>query len=267
MKLQLAVHALLGLGVGLLSPSALALPAQQYHQCTKSFTYDLFLSNHRIGHYQRTLNWQGDQVQIRSYSTIDIKVSKSQFRQNSRVFWSEQENGFLTHSFERHISGLMAGQTSATFSEDGRRTSLQHEGDTLTFTSQDIPIRDGDAVGSQIRLNLLNGKKSFDFKLQGTDDVDRYYFEVKGQEYINTNFGRLKAFRVEQVRKPDRQLVMWFAPAVDYQLVKATYERRLLNLKAMLLRQDIQCPQTTATMQSNATIQSTATSQSTPSIP
>ncbi|UTV26683.1 DUF3108 domain-containing protein [Photobacterium atrarenae] len=246
MKLQLAVLFLLGMGTCFFTASVLALPAQQYHQCTKSLTYDLFLSNHRIGHYQRTLRWQGEQVQIRSYSTIDIKVSKSQLRQNSRVFWSAQENAFLTHSFDRHISGLMAGQTSATFSKDGRSTALRHDGENLTFTSQDIPIRDGDAIGSQIRLNLIKGKTAFDFKLQDTDDVDRYYFEVKSQEVINSNFGRVNTFRVEQIRKPDRELVMWFAPEVDYQLVKATYKRRLLNLKAMLLRRDIQCPRETA---------------------
>lgn len=236
MKIQLAVSVLLGLYTTPVS----ALPAQQYHQCTKSLTYDLFLSNHRIGHYQRTLRWQGNQVQVH------IKVTKSQLRQQSRVYWSEQENAFLTHSFDRRISGLMAGQTSATFSKDGRSTSLQHDGENLTFTSPDIPIRDGDAVGSQIRLNLLKGKTAFDFKLQDTDDVDRYYFEVKKQEVINTNFGRIKAIRVEQIRKADRELVMWFAPAVDYQLVKAIYKRRLLNLKAMLLRRDIQCPRETA---------------------
>ncbi len=52
----------------------------------------------------------------------------------------------------------------------------------------------------------------------------------------------MTAFRVEQVRKSDRKLVMWFAPDIDYQLVKATYKRKLLDLKATIIRNNIQCP-------------------------
>ncbi|WP_289844303.1 hypothetical protein [Photobacterium phosphoreum] len=35
---------------------------------------------------------------------------------------------------------------------------------------------------------------------------------------------------------------LWFAPSVDYQLVRATYKRKLLDLKAVLISKQINCP-------------------------
>ncbi|WP_299014249.1 DUF3108 domain-containing protein [uncultured Photobacterium sp.] len=232
------------LSIGALSYSTvlLATSSPAFHQCTKAFTYDIYLSQHKIGHLTRTLKWQDNNLEVYSYSKIKMLVAKSKLRQQSRVYWSEQQNSFLTQSFSRKITGLMAGTISATFSSDGRRSSINNNGSTATFSSHDLPIMDGDAVGSQIRHNLIEGKTAFNFKLQDSNDVDHYYFEVKRKEKINTRFGKLQTFRVEQVRKNDRKLVMWFAPEIDYQLVKATYKRKILDLKAVLKNSDIQCP-------------------------
>lgn len=226
----------------LYSTSIYANPSPAFHQCTKAFTYDIYLSQQKIGYLTRTLRWQDKNVDIYSYSKVDIVVAKSKLKQQSRVYWSEKRNSFLTQSFSRQITGLLAGSASATFSEEGNSSVINYNGATANFSSTDIPIMDGDAVGSQIRHNLIEGKTSFNFKLQDTDDVDHYFFEVKGKEKIKTRFGRLYAFRVEQVRKHDRKLVMWFAPDVDYQLVKVIYKRKLLNLQALLTNSNIKCP-------------------------
>lgn len=230
------------LGSLLYLPLASSAPPTAFHQCTKVFTYDLFLSNHKIGYLTRTLRWQDNFVNIDTYSKVKITVAKARFRQNSKVAWSEQQNSFLTRSFSRKISGMMSGSTSATFSHDGSESLLNNNGVMASFTSKDLPLLDSDAVGSQIRLNLIEGKKKFDFKLQDTDEVNHYHFEVKRKEKINTNFGRLTAIRVEQIYKSDRKLVMWFAPDVDYQVVKATYQRKLLNIKTLMKHKNIQCP-------------------------
>ena len=241
MKKQVAVMSL-WLSSLLYSPIAQSAPAPAFHQCTKALTYELFLSNQKIGYLTRTLRWQDNFVSIDSYSKVDLLVAKAKFRQNSKVFWSEKKNSFLTRSFTRKITGLMAGNTSATFSSDGSESLLNNNGAMNTFNSKDLPLLDSDAIGSQMRLNLIEGKKKFDFKLQDTDEVNHYHFEVKREEKINTNFGRINTLRVEQVRKSDRKLVMWFAPEIDYQVVKATYNRKLLNLKTLLKRKNIQCP-------------------------
>ena len=112
----------------------------------------------------------------------------------------------------------------------------------LQFASKDLtPILDGDAIGAQMRYLILKGEKSFEFNFQDTDEVNHYYFIVKGEEMINTRFGKLKTIRVEQTRKKDRKLVLWFAPSIDYQLVRATYHRKLLDLEAVLVSKNFSC--------------------------
>ncbi|MGF1756703.1 DUF3108 domain-containing protein [Photobacterium sagamiensis] len=218
-----------------------ALPAQ-YHQCNKTLTYNVYFHNHKIGMFERNLNWNDGNVDIYTYSKVDVLVTKSTLKQQSKVAWSSEKNTFLTQSFDRMISGIMAGNISAKFSDNGRRSSVLNDGKTLTFFDNNMPLLDGDAIGSQMRFHLINGDQAFDFMLQEADEVNHYYFAVKGQETINTNFGRVNTIRVEQIKKSDRKVVLWFAPSVDYQLVRATYKRKILDLKATLVRKKIQCP-------------------------
>ncbi|WP_235862072.1 DUF3108 domain-containing protein [Photobacterium kishitanii] len=163
--------------------------------------------------------------------------------QHSKFHWSLQRQSFVTDSFERNIKGLMTGKVSATFSDNGAKSTVIEDGKSHQFSEALLPILDGDTISAQMRLDIMQGKKNFDFILQNSDDTSHYYFKVIGEETIATNFGELKAIRVDQIKKSDRQLSLWFAPSIDYQLVRATYKRKLLDLKAVLISKKINCPQ------------------------
>ncbi|MGF1680055.1 DUF3108 domain-containing protein [Photobacterium minamisatsumaniensis] len=225
------------------SATASTAPSLTFHQCSKTFSYNLFFNNLKVGQLSRSLKWQDTNATVLSYSNIDVLMTKTKFKQSSQLYWSELHNSFLSKGFKREVSGLLAGKTQASFASDGKASSVTINGETATFTSQDLPLLDTDAIGSQMRLALIEGKKEFNYKLQDTDDVNHYYFQVMGTEKINSNFGKINTIRVEQVRKSDRKLVMWFSPDIDYQLVRATYKRKILNLKAVLFSKKIQCPQ------------------------
>ncbi|KLV11533.1 MULTISPECIES: DUF3108 domain-containing protein [Photobacterium] len=240
---------------------ALAEPPKNFHQCTKTLTYQLYFNNLRIGQLSRTLRWQDQEAIVNSYSSINVLATKTRFKQSSEVYWSPQHQSFLSKGFDRNISGLMDGTTRASFSRDAKKSTVSNDGEKLTFQSSDKPILDVDAIGSQMRLDLIEGKTFFDYKMQESDDVSHYYFQVKGQETIDSNFGPVRAIRVEQIRKSDRKLVMWFSPDVDYQLVRATYQRKIVDVKAVLLTKNINCPpgvntlsQTTASSATSSTL-------------
>ncbi|MEF1220907.1 DUF3108 domain-containing protein, partial [Photobacterium damselae] len=136
--------------------------------------------------------------------------------------------------YERKIKGLLSGKVTAQFLRDGEQSKLVVDKTQLQFASKDLtPILDGDAIGAQMRYLILKGEKSFEFNFQDTDEVNHYYFIVKGEEMINTRFGKLKAIRVEQTRKKDRKLVLWFAPSIDYQLVRGTPAFKIIGGKAV----------------------------------
>ncbi|PSU35026.1 DUF3108 domain-containing protein [Photobacterium lutimaris] len=219
-----------------------AEPAPSFHQCTKTLTYQLFFNNLKIGQMTRILRWQGKQAQINAYSNIEVLATKTRFNQQSNVFWSDEQQSFLSKGFQREVKGLLGGKTEVSFNGNGTSSKVTVDGEVSSFDSDALPLLDADAIGSQMRLGLIEGKTQFEYNLQDTDDVNRYYFQVAGKEQINSNFGSINTIKVKQVRKSDRQFVMWFSPDVDYQLVRATYKRKILDLKAVLLSNKKVCP-------------------------
>ncbi|MEC6796747.1 DUF3108 domain-containing protein [Photobacterium sp. S4TG1] len=212
------------------------------NQCNKTLNYKVFFEGHDIGNYQRNLVWNGTQADIYTKSTVNVLITTAKLNQHSKLHWSPQRHSFVTDSFERHIKGLMTGKVSATFTDNGTKSTVIEDGKSHQFSESLLPILDGDTIGAQMRLDIMQGKKSFDFILQNSDDTSHYYFKVIGEETIATNFGNLKAIRVDQIKKNDRKLSLWFAPSIDYQLVRATYKRKLLDLKAVLVSKKIICP-------------------------
>ncbi|KHT63381.1 hypothetical protein RJ45_13460 [Photobacterium gaetbulicola] len=226
------------------SAQTYADPPPAFHQCTKTLTYQLFFNNLKIGQMTRVLRWQNKQAQINSYSNIEVLATKTRFNQQSQVYWSEQQQSFLSKGFRREVNGLLGGKSDVSFSKDGTSSKVNVDGKVSSFSSDSLPLLDVDAIGSQMRLGLIEGKARFEYKLQDTDDVNRYHFQVMGKERLNSNFGSINTIRVEQIKKNDRKLVMWFSPDVDYQLVRATYKRKILDLKAVLLSNKKVCPPT-----------------------
>lgn len=220
----------------------MSLLPEQSNQCNKVLTYKIFFEGHDIGNYQRRLVWNGRKADIYTNSSVNMLMIKAKMDQQSKIHWSSKHQSFITDSFQRNIKGIMTGKTSATFSDHGTKSIIVSDGKTKKFNHPSMPILDGDAIGSQMRLNLMQGKKTFDFILQNSDDTSHYYFKVVGNENIKTNFGNINTIRVDQIKKKDRQLSLWFAPSIDYQLVRATYKRKLLDLKAVLVNKSIHCP-------------------------
>lgn len=217
------------------------LPSKN-NQCNKTLNYKIFFEGHDIGNYQRNIVWNGTQANIYTNSTVNVLITKAKLNQHSTLHWSPQRQSFVTDSFERNIKGLMTGKVSATFTDNGAKSTVIEDGKSRQFSETLLPILDGDAIAAQMRLDIMQGKKNFDFILQNSDDISHYYFKVIGEETIATNFGDLKAIRIDQIKKSDRQLSLWFAPSIDYQLVRATYKRKLLNLKTVLISKKINCP-------------------------
>lgn len=232
----------------LATPSSIDKPVTQLfpnknNQCNKTLKYKVFFEGHHIGDYERNLVWDGTHANIYTNSAVSVLITKAKLNQHSKLHWSQQRQSFVTDSFQRNIKGLMTGKVSAIFTDDGAQSTVTEDGKTHQFSESLLPILDGDTIGTQMRLDIMQGKKNFDFILQNSDDTSHYYFKVVGEETIATNFGDLKTIRVDQIKKSDRQLSLWFAPSIDYQLVRATYKRKLLDLKAVLISKKIHCPQ------------------------
>lgn len=192
------------------SAQTYAEPSPALHQCTKTLTYQLFFNNLKIGQMTRVLRWQDKQAQINSYSNIEVLATKTRFNQQSQVFWSEEQQSFLSKGFRREVKGLLGGKTEVSFNGDGSSSKVTVDGKVSSFTSDSLPLLDADAIGSQMRLSLIEGKTQFEYNLQDTDDVNRYYFQVKGRERINSNFGSVNTIRLNKSERATGNLSCGF---------------------------------------------------------
>ncbi|MDP2514643.1 DUF3108 domain-containing protein [Photobacterium damselae subsp. piscicida] len=181
------------------------MPFSQYHQCDKRLNYDVYFHGQRIGNYNRHIQWQDAfKATVTTTGKANVLLTKSTLNMASHLYWSDKKQQFVSQGYERKIKGLLSGKVTAQFLRDGEQSKLVVDKTQLQFASKDLtPILDGDAIGAQMRYLLLKGEKSFEFNFQDTDEVNHYYFIVKGEEMINTRFGKLKAIRVEQTRKKD----------------------------------------------------------------
>ena len=229
------------LSISLFSGMTYAASPMQYPRCEKTLTYTLSLSGADVGYFQRNEHWKGQNVAITSYGQISLLITKAKIKQQSNIDWSDQDGHYLVRSFSRNITGMMSDNRSATFSPNGHKSTITIDGQSKNFIANNLPILDGDGIATQMRWDLMQGKTKFDFNMLNGDEVSHYYFAVKGHQIINTIYGKTDTIKVQQVAK-DRTLAMWFAPSLDYQLVKAHYKRNLLSVGATLQKMNNGCP-------------------------
>ncbi|WP_458576350.1 DUF3108 domain-containing protein [Aliamphritea spongicola] len=74
----------------------------------------------------------------------------------------------------------------------------------------------------QLRLDLINGREALEYKVADDGKLKTYRFVREGEEDITTELGTFKAVKLRRDRGTNskRQTWIWFAPELNYQLVK-----------------------------------------------
>ncbi|OAN13736.1 hypothetical protein A3K86_14335 [Photobacterium jeanii] len=220
-----------------------AIPLPDFHQCKKTLSYQLYFSGLKVGTLERHVHWRGNGAKVYAYGSANVLVTKNKYNNQSQLVWSAEKQSFITQSFTQQISGLVSRNVVAAFGKDGQSATVTKDGETKHYEDPEFPLLDGDTLGTQLRLLLIQGKTKFDFMMQSTSGVNHYFFEVLGTEEVENRYGKMKAIKVRQTEVNDRQIDMWFAPELDYQLVKAKYKRNLLRLEAEIVQFKKVCPE------------------------
>jgi hypothetical protein len=88
----------------------------------------------------------------------------------------------------------------------------------------DVPSATQDKLSYQLqlRLDLAAGKRELLYPVADGGPLSEYRFRVLGEETVTTPEGDYVALKVERVRETDspRTTHIWFAPALDYLIVK-----------------------------------------------
>ncbi|MGI2176665.1 hypothetical protein [Shewanella frigidimarina] len=196
--------------------------------CQRSFNYSIYLSGLHTGEMSRTENWQGKSAVIISKSEASILGIGTQYQQRTELSWSNNSNEWLTDSFHQQVTGFRSRDMQATFYNNGLESRVDIDGDIENYTSSQIPLRDVDTLAIQIRENLLGGRRQFALIRQASDAVEPYQFYVKDKLTATIgSWGEIQLIPVEQTGA--EEVTYYFAPSMNYQLVKAHYHGMILQ--------------------------------------
>ena len=197
-------------------------------KCSRSSNYDIYLSGIHTGTISRTETWLGKSAVVTSKSEASILGIGTQYHQRAELSWSDTTNEWLTDEFHQKVTGFRARDMQATFSDNGLESRVDLDGDIENYTSANIPLRDVDTLAIQIRQYLLQGRKQFALIRQASDATERYQLYV--QESLTAKvapWGELTLIPVEQTGA--EEVTYYFAPTMDYQLIKARYHGIILQ--------------------------------------
>lgn len=215
--------------------AAVAAPLTDLTSDKQRYVYDVFYKKLSVGTMTREFDYRNDEVTGKTTADLSFLFYKMKGYQISEMYWDEVSTSFLSKSFIYKETGSHKEDTTATFFDDGHQSKITAKGKSKLFKKEGA-IVDFHAIGMQMSEGLRRGDTQFDFYMQTTEKVKHYYFEVKGKETIETELGKFETYRLEQTRKNNRTLTIWFAPEIDYQMVKFYYKFNLLDLRGNLVK-------------------------------
>ena len=200
-----------------------------FHQCDKTFEYDVYFLGGKVGYLHRKIMWDNsaaaNKATVTSFGEVTFLWLDSSYQQQSAMYYSPQSNHFLTPSFSQKLTGLKSREMIAEMSDNGLSSTVTLDAEVSHYQhkneNENNPLYDLDTLGAQIRLNLLQGKSRFTLFRQGSKKIERYQFEVTGQEIIvHEKWGEITTTKVVEVGEHEN-IVLWFSSQHDHQLVKA----------------------------------------------
>lgn len=72
----------------------------------------------------------------------------------------------------------------------------------------------------QLRVDLLQGLKSFDYPVSHKGKIHRYIYTREKKEVIETSFGKVNADKFVREKSGDEIFIIWLAPDLDYFPIK-----------------------------------------------
>lgn len=219
--------------IGLIGISIGAAQAEPVALCEKSADYAIYLSGIRTGEMHRVERWQGQSATVSSQSHASILGIGTRYDQTATLVWSEASQSWLTTSFHQKVSGFRSRDMSVDFSSDGTQTRVNLDGQIHHYDNGEAPLRDVDTLSIQIRQHIKNGEQRFSLTRQASDGPEPYQYQVLSPTHISVGvWGEIAVIPVEQTG--EERITFWYAPSLDYQLVKARYHGFLLQGSAEL---------------------------------
>ncbi|MFW1677098.1 DUF3108 domain-containing protein [Pontibacter sp. JAM-7] len=140
--------------------------------------------------------------------------------ETTQVEWHKQRIRPLNYQYRRSVLGK---KRKVDISFDWAK---QEATNTVKNKPWKMPVSDQvqDKLSYQLLLQqlLAEGKTEFEFDVADGGHLKQYRFAVNGEEIITAPIGKFNAVRVDRIHDEDsdRKTLIWFAPELNYQIIK-----------------------------------------------
>ena len=218
----------------IVSSVVFAQPSFDAVNSEQRYVYKVSYKKIKVGEMTREFNIQGDAIKVKS--SVDLSFLFYHFggTQLSDLYWDKDSQLFLSRRFVRKSVGFQGEEVQADFLQAGHQAIVVRNGKTRQFDNKENKIVDFNAISMQIAEGLKMGQTHFDFYMLSDKKVKHNFFEVKGKDLVMTPLGKFETFRLEQTQIKNRKLHIWFAPKLNYQMIKFYYKFKLLDLRGII---------------------------------
>ena len=185
--------------------------------------YDLYRQGDLLGEGQRELKKLADnQYRLSLDSELEWLIFSDKRKEVSTFNMDKGQISPLSYKYERSGTGKDKS-LSVSFLPDNKLSIDPRPKKNAAPEDRDPKWLDEMTMHMQIQLDLLNGKKEFNYTIiSSRGEIREYVFEVIGEELISTGMGRFKAIKIARVYE-DRKFYAqhaWFIPELNYTLAR-----------------------------------------------
>jgi hypothetical protein len=191
--------------------------------------YKLFRSGQEHGTAERELTILNSMYKLRYKSSIKWLIFSDNRTQSSEFKIHDQQVRPITYRMERTGTGPDRSYEVGFDRKNHKLLINKNKRKKHNRDETDDPVVWNDnwldpiSYQQQLFLDLKQGKKSFDYHFINRKGKEREYkFKVIGEELLTLPYGNIKAIKIARVygEDSDRQTFAWFAPELNYALVR-----------------------------------------------
>ncbi len=201
----------------LFSPFISATPTQLHSYQAE---YDILRQGERHGSAFRRLNVSEQGCELSYKSDIKWMIFNDKRSEHAEFYCANGDIKPLSYVMERTGTGPDRKYT-LNFNHDKKQVMSNRSKYPLEI-NWETGVQDLMTYQAKMRLDLMAGKKVFDYPIVDKKGKARHYkFEILGTETITLPYGNVETIKAKRVYNSDkRQALAWFAPSMDYLLVR-----------------------------------------------
>ncbi len=199
------------------SPALWAAPTTVLQPFNAEYSIDWNGGLAMSGTTSRSLKQQDDHSWLFKSSAVSLLAG---IEETTQVTWHNQQIRPLNYHYNRSVLGK---KRVVTISFDWDKMEATN---TVKDKPWKMPVNEQvqDKLSYQLLLQqlLAEGEKEFAFDVADGGHLKQYRFAVTGEETVSAPIGEYQAIQVTRLHDEDseRQTLIWFAPALNYQIIK-----------------------------------------------